>query len=181
MADRAVARRYAQAFVNVLEISRRVEPGLEGLQRVSHSYSQSRDFQRFLGSPEIAPGEKEELVTKIFSDLVGPDGMGLLNLLLQWDRIDHLPLIMEEATAEAELRRGILRGWVTTARPISAKETEILAKAVGDRLGKHVLLERQVDPQLIGGVRVRVGTTVLDGSVQTLLKEVRQKLLEVKI
>ena len=181
MIDRTVARRYAEAFVNTLEKSRRLEPGLEGLKFASQTYVGSRDLQRFLGSPEIGPEEKERLLARLLSDTVGTEGMGLIDLLLKWDRVDHLPAISEEARRAAEIRQGILRGQVATARPISSSETEAIARAVGQLLGKRVLLERQVDPQLIGGVRVVVGTSILDGSIQTLLKQIREQLLAAKV
>ena len=181
MADRAVARRYGEAFVGALEKSRRLEGGLEELRFVGKAYEGSRDLQRFLGSPEIGEEEKRSLVTRIFSSSVGPETMGLIELLLKWDRVDHLPAVSEEAVKTAEERRGLLRGTVTTAHPISSAEAEALAKAVGERLGKKVLLERRVDPQLIGGARISAGSFLLDGSVQAVLQKIRRQLLETKV
>ena len=181
MIDRAVARRYAEAFVNTLQNSKRLEAGLAELKGIAKVYAESYDLQKFLGSPEIAPEEKERLLNRIWSDAVGPEMLALLKLLLEWDRMDHLPAIAEEALVVAEQRQGILRGQVITARPISAAETDVMAKAVGQLLGKKVILERAVDPKILGGARVTVGTTLLDNSVQTLLEEVRNQLKAVKV
>jgi len=181
LVDRGAARRYAQAYVNVLEGTDRLEAGLAELKFLRRSYAESLEFQHFLGSPEIGTEQKQHLLSRTFSDSVGPEGMGLLTLLLQRDRIDHLPVVGEEAVSVAEARRGILRGKVFTAHPISSKETEELAKAAGKILGKQVLLERHVDPQLIGGVRVVIGSALLDRSVETVLKEIRKQLLEAKV
>ena len=180
MADRAVARRYAEAFVGVLEGSNRVEPGLEDLRFVVKTYSDSKDLQRFLGSPEIGDEDKGRLLTRLWSGLSGPEVNGLLQLLLKWDRIDHLPVIREEAVSVAEHRRGLLRGSVITAHPISSVEAGALVGAVENLLGKRVVLERRVDSQLIGGGRITVGTLLLDGSIQTFLHKIRQQLLESK-
>ena len=196
MIDRGVARRYAEAFVNALQNSKRLEAGLKELQDIAKSYEESSDLQKFLGSPEIAAEEKERLLNRIWSDdseitsgaatssgshAVGPETMALLKLLLEWDRVDHLPAIAEEAVVVAEQRQGIVRGQVITARPISSAETELVAKAVGSLIGKKVVLERAVDPEILGGVRVTVGTTLLDSSVQTLLEDVRNQLKAVKV
>ena len=166
------------------------------LQGVAKTYAGSDDLQKFLGSPEIAAEEKERLLNRIWSDdseitsgaatssgshAVGPEIMALLKLLLEWDRVDHLPAIAEEAVVVAEQRQGIVRGQVITARPISSAETELVAKAVGSLIGKKVVLERAVDPEILGGVRVTVGTTLLDSSVQTLLEDVRNQLKAVKV
>ncbi len=196
MVDRAVAHRYAEAFVNALDDSeitsgaasssgsqnsKRLETGLKELKRIAQTYVDSQDLQRFLGSPEIAQEDKERLLGRLWSDAVAPEVMALLKLLLGWDRVDHLPVISEEAISVAEQRQGLLRGQVITARPISSAETEVLAEAVGQLVGKKVVLERAVDPKILGGVRVSVGTTLLDSSVQTLLEDVRSQLKAVKV
>ncbi len=181
MIDRAVARRYADAFVGALQNSKRLDAGLMELKGIAKAYVDSDDLQKFLGSPEIAPQEKEKLLSRIWSDDVGQEVTALLKLLLEWDRVDHLPAIAEEALVVAEQRQGIVRGQVITARAISAAETDVIAKAIGQLLGKKVILERAVDPKILGGARVRVGTTLLDSSVQTLLEDVRNQLKAVKV
>ena len=189
MVDRAVAHRYAEAFVNELERasgasdsrSHTLEAGLEELGAVAGVYAGSKDLQRFLGSPEIGTEEKEQLLNRIWSDAAGKETMALLHLLLKWDRTDHLLEIFEEARSVAEERQGILRGSVTTAHAISSVETELLAQAVGKALKKKVTLERRVDRNLLGGVRVTVGSKLLDGSLRTFLEEVRQQLKAVKV
>jgi len=179
--DLAVARRYAEALVNALERSRRVQEGLEELKFVASTYRANKDLENFLGSPEIAPGEKQALLHRLFADASGPEVMGLLDLLLKKERIDHLPAVSTQAVSVAEARQGILRGKIFTAHPISAAETEAVASAVGKKLGKKILLERQVDKEVMGGARVIVGTAVLDRSVATLLQEVRNQLIHAKV
>ena len=189
MIDRAVARRYAEAFVGALQNSKRLEAGtsaglsagLVELKGIAKAYADSYDLQKFLGSPEIAPEEKEKLLSRIWSEDVGQEVTALLKLLLEWDRVDHLPAIAEEALVVAEQRQGIVRGQVITARAISAAETDVIAKAIGQLIGKKVILERAVDPKILGGARVTVGTTLLDSSVQTLLEDVRNQLKAVKV
>ena len=181
MIDRTVARRYAEAFVRSLESSGRVDQGLEELKEITRTYAGSRQMQHFLGSPEIGEEDKQKLLKRLFAEGVGAEEMGLLNLLLKKDRVDHLPVISEESVSVAEARRGVVRGAVTTARPISSAEAEKLAAAAGKLLKKKVLLERVVDPEIIGGVRVTVGTDLLDGSVETLLENAKRYLLSVKV
>lgn len=181
MADTAVARRYAQAYVNALESSRRIDAGLSELSLLSETYGGSKDLRRFLGSPEIGSPEKWDLLSRLFSERVGPEMMGLLSLLVRWDRVDHLPVIATQARAIAEARQGIVRGLVTTAHPISSAEVSAISGALGKALGRKVLLERALDTHLIGGVRIAVGTTLLDGSVKSFLHQVREQLIQAKV
>ena len=179
-ADFQVARRYAEAFVNTLEASNRLDAGLEELKSVSAIYSSSKQFQRFLGSPEIANEDKIRLLGQVCAD-IGTETRALLDLLLRWDRVDQLPAVYSQAVKVAELRRGIYRGTVTTAHPVSSAEVERLNQAVGKALGKKVILERQVNPSLLGGAQIAIGTNLLDGSVSSRLKELSRQLKGIKV
>ena len=181
MVDRTVARRYAEAFVNALEASGRLETGLGELDQIGRVYGQSRPLRRFLGSPEIGPGEKERLLDRVLAAGCSPETRGLLRLLLKKGRMEQLPAVHDEAKEVSERRQGVVRGFVATAHPVSSGETDRLAQAVGKAMGKRVILERQVDPSLIGGVRVTVGSTLLDGSVRTQLEKVREQLKAAKV
>ena len=181
MPDRAVARRYAEAFVRIAESSRRLEQGLEDLKGIAQTYRQSQPLRRFLGSPEISPEEKERLTERLWAETAQEETMALIRLLLRKERVEELPVLAEEAAAVAEERQGILHGEVTTAHAISSAETDRLGAAVGKVLGKKVLLERKVDPDILGGVRIRVGSALLDHSVRTLLGEIREHLINAKV
>lgn len=181
MVDQALARRYAEAFVNAAERTGALQARLQELAGCAQAYRGSSELQRFFGSPEIALGEKEKLFHRVWSEAVGREVLSLLNLVLSWDRIESLPAIAEEAQALAEQRQGILRGRVITAHPISAAETESIAQRVGRLLEKRLVLERAVDPALLGGVRVIVGSLSLDGSVQAALEELRRQLKAAKV
>lgn len=184
MADAAVANRYAEAFVNALEASGKpagIAAGLEELKGVAQAYDSLKQMRAFLGSPEISREQKEGLLARIGSSRLGLEGRGLLNLLLRWERIDHLPAIAAQAARIARERQGLLYGEVVTARPICAAKAQAIEKAVGRRLGKRVVLERRLEPRLLGGVRVLVGTTLIDQSVQRLLEEIRFELKQVKV
>ncbi|MBI1952853.1 MAG: ATP synthase F1 subunit delta [Candidatus Omnitrophica bacterium] len=181
MADRALARRWAEAFVNALEASRKVQAGLDGLRWMAEVYQAHSDLRRFLGSPAIGQEEKFSLLARLFGEPAGAEGMALLNLLLRWDRLELLPAIGEEAVALHEERQGLLRGRITTAHPLSSSQVELAAKALGGRLGKRVVLERSVDPGLLGGLRVVLGSTQMDGSLAAVLQEVREQLLAAKV
>ncbi len=181
MIERAAARRYAEAFVSAAEDAGKLREGLEELESIVQTYSGSKPLQRFLGSPEISPEDKERVIHRLWGEAASRPTLGLLGLLLDWDRMEHLPILAEEARSVSEARQGILRGRVVTAHPISSAETEAVARGLGRLLHKKVLLERSVDPEILGGIRVTVGTTLLDASVRAMLEEVRGQLKQVKV
>ncbi len=189
--DRTVAQRYAEAFVGTLTSGRkgalslssseRLKAGLEELKVTAETYTASRALRRFLDSPEIALKEKAGLFKKVWSEGIGAETQQLLGLLLKRRRMDHLPEIAEEAIRISRLRQGTLRGEVTTAHPISNAETDAIAEGLTKRLGQEVVLERSVEGEILGGVRVRIGTTLLDGSIQRRLNDLREHLKSIKV
>jgi len=179
--DPAAAQRYAEAFVNLLEKQGRLAEGLQGLGRVADVAAASADLRRFLGSPRIPGDRKLALLKKVFAASISPEIEGLLDLLIRWGRIDQLEEVARQAVEIAEAHRGVTRGTVTTAHPISSRETEAVAQAVGRRLGRQVVLERAVDPALLGGVQVAVGTVLFDGSLRRRLEDVSKELKQAKV
>ena len=77
--------------------------------------------------------------------------------------------------------RGATEGRVMSARPIEPAQIEELASAMGRRLGKQVLLKNEVDPDLVGGVRVFVDNRMIDNSVQGRLDGLQRKLREARL
>jgi len=186
-----VAQRYAEAFVGTLisgckgalslSSSERLKAGLEELKVTAETYTASRALRRFLDSPEIALKEKAGLFKKVWSEGIGVETQQLLGLLLKRRRIDHLPEIAEEAIRISQACQGTLRGEVTTAHPISNAETDAIAKGLTKHLRTEVVLERSIEREILGGVRVRIGTTLLDGSIQRRLNDLREHLKSIKV
>ena len=178
--DVTAAQRYAEAFVDTCA-PQELAGGLEELEASAQIYADSKPLQNFLGSPEIGTEEKTKLLDRLWADSAGRQTQELLQLLLKKNRIDHLPVIAQEAVRISETRQGVLHGQLTTAHPISDAETQSVAQALGKLLGREIVLERSVERELLGGIQVRVGTTLLDGSIQKRLEDLRETLKSVKV
>jgi F-type H+-transporting ATPase subunit delta len=179
--DRSVARRYAEAFVNVAERSGRLDEYLEELKGVAKVYEESKALARFIGSPEIDLLPKQELIDRVWGEAVGEAVIALLKLILDRERFNHLPAIVEEAERLRDERFGVMKGTVFTAHPIAASEMEAIAQAMGRWLKKQVVLERKVDPSLLGGAQVVLGSLNLDGSVRGSLERLRRHWMEMGV
>ena len=102
----------------------------------------------------------------------------LLHLLAERDRLVLLGDIVEAYRGRLLRHRGVVEAQVTTATPISDDRTAGLERALQAASGAQVTMTTDVDPELLGGVVARVGTTVYDGSVAHHLRRIRQNLLE---
>jgi F-type H+-transporting ATPase subunit delta len=175
MRDRRVAHRYAAALLAATRS--------EDLAAVAESYGAVRevlrrnpDLLRFLEGPQVPTQEKKELIANLFSGRVEPILVRFFELLLDKNRAEYLAEIGERYAVLAEKARGFARAHVTTAVALP----EDLATALTERLarltGSRILLERRVDPEVIAGVKVQVGDTVIDGTVRSRLDQLRERL-----
>jgi F-type H+-transporting ATPase subunit delta len=101
-----------------------------------------------------------------------------LRMLLEKGRLGALPEIVDEFRTLADAQSGVLRAAVTSAAPMPPADTERLRAILGARFGKSVVLTGAVDPGLIGGLVVRIGSLSFDGSIRSQLAAIHRQLLE---
>lgn len=126
------------------------------------------------------PLRTREQIAALFLDLCGgrldAEAANLVRVLAEHRRLALLPEIaalFEERRAEAE---GRLQASVVSAFPLSAEQAQALARALERRFGRAVALESKVDPRLLGGIVVRVGDLVIDGSVRGRVERLAAQL-----
>jgi F-type H+-transporting ATPase subunit delta len=172
----AVAQKYARAL---FEAS--LEEG--SLDRVSKDLSSLGDleesdpaFLKFLVSPKVQTEHKLAFIHAVFGPRLAPMAVRFLELLMEKGRIAILPEIAEAFDRLSEEHEGVLRAQVYTAVALSS-EAERRLKTGLDRLtGKNVVLEKRVDPHVLGGVVVHLGTRILDGSLRNGLRILSENL-----
>jgi F-type H+-transporting ATPase subunit delta len=102
----------------------------------------------------------------------------LLVLLAQSRKLTYLPDLAAAYRERLLAHQNIVRADVTSAAPLSPEKTAALAESLSKVTGKKVELSVKVDPELMGGVVARIGSTVYDGSVRTQLVHMRQELVK---
>lgn len=177
MTEARVARRYARSLFNAAGkqgIVASVEADLDLIAAVLRS---SPQFGRFLASPDATAEAKLRLLEKAFSDRVTALTMGFLRLLVDKRRESTLGHVRE---IFAELRRQqerVVRAVVTTVGPLDEDERARVVARLEAKSGKRVEAEFGTDPGLIGGINVRWGDYVLDGSLSGSLARMKERIL----
>jgi F-type H+-transporting ATPase subunit delta len=167
-------RRFADAAFEIALRDGDVETWRKQLDGAAETGA-SEELQRVLANPAIPLEERISVARKVFASLNEPV-LNLLLLLLKRGRIEQLPRVAAEFRRLDDKRNNIVHATVTSAAPLEAGEVRAIAARLQELTGSSVDLETSVDPDLLGGVVVRVGDRLIDGSVRGRLERLRNQL-----
>lgn len=173
-----VARRYAQALADEAarqDVLRGVD---EDMAMVRESLDGSPELERFFRSPVIGRDKKKAVTRQLFEERVQPLTHRFLQLLVDKERETELAAMAVAYRALRDEQRGIVEVQVRTATSLTTVERERLSARLGRMTGKDVRLNVREDASLMGGLVVRVGDTVYDGSVRHQLETLRERLTQ---
>ncbi|MEK8089621.1 F0F1 ATP synthase subunit delta [Thermithiobacillus plumbiphilus] len=132
--------------------------------------------EAFLINPEVEQASKLAFLRDLGGDLLTPKIHNFLALLLENDRIELLPEIQHLFETSLRSSAGQIEVEVSSAVDLNESQVKALKEALKRRLGREVILETRLDPQLIGGMIVRAGDLVIDGSVRGQLDQLANTL-----
>jgi F-type H+-transporting ATPase subunit delta len=169
-----VGARYAQALFELAEAANAlpaVEADLTGLEAARQ---ESGELRRFLGSPTFTAEQKAKVL-----DAIAASGKThaltrkFLGLLSSNGRASALPAVAAAFRKLAAEKRGAVAAEVVTALPLSAAQTKGVAAALRTALGKDPEITTRVDPAILGGLKVRVGSRLFDASLKSKLDSLK--------
>ncbi len=173
---RTSTRRYAEAAFAVAEEQKDVrgwDHDLEILELILNSPEAVQLFQ----NPRLDDAKRAALATAIAPDDLGVDRKNFLKLLVLNRRVDVISEIRREFGSLVGETEGRVDLEVTTANEPDAAERKHITSLLSERTGRETRVDIKVDPRIIGGLIVRQGDRVTDGSVRRRLTELREQLL----
>lgn len=166
----SLAGRYAVALFELARDAKAVDVAEASLVRVRDTIAGSDDFRRLTTSPLVS---REEAMRAIDAT-AGPIGVdsttrNFLGVLARNRRLGHLPAIVRAYRTLAARHRGETTAEVTSAHPLSDDQVVELKQQLRQRVGREVAVDLRVDPELLGGLQVRIGSQLIDSSIRTRL------------
>ena len=140
---------------------------------VNECLSQHPQLEQALASPRISQEQKEGMLDRIFNGRVDSRLLNFLKILCRRGRIDSLRAIQVTATIMREEQLGKQRVTVTSAQPLDDQQREQIKHSLRQTSGIDAILIEKLDPTLLGGIVIRIGDKVLDGSVLGKLRSIR--------
>jgi F-type H+-transporting ATPase subunit delta len=173
----AVAHRiYAEALLQAAKEKNRLDRVREEFDDFAAAVAESEELASLLKNPQIDPRTKSETLRAV---LAGADEVFLsfVRLLAEKHRIGELEEIHAEWHRLLAAEERVLEVELTTAVELSDAEAKEIVAKIEEAVGRKVEATRSVDPDLIGGLVLRAGSLLVDGSVRGRLERLRQELV----
>jgi F-type H+-transporting ATPase subunit delta len=172
---RGSARRYAEAAFQIADQDGTLDAWLKDLDTAAEQLGPPA-IARLLANPSVPMAARSQAVEKALGKLVSEKTRNLALLLVRRGRADLLPAVAAAFRSLYEQRKGIVRATVISAAPLDKAEQSAISERLGKMVGGTLEIEQQVDPTILGGVIVRLGDRMIDGSVRGRLERLRSRL-----
>ena len=170
----ALAERYAAALFDIAEERRTLDEVAADLRQLRAMLAESADLTRLVRSPVVSRPDQARAVEALARHAeLSPLVRDFLAVVARNRRLFAVPAMIEAFLAELAERRGEVTAQVTAAQPLSEAQLAALGEQLRRTVGRRVLVDVRVDRRLIGGLSVKVGSRMVDGSVESKLRRLQ--------
>lgn len=177
MSTLIASRRYASALLSAAEEGNFLNQIVDELHMIKEVLEHSRDLVSALRSPLVKGDRKIHILEEIFKDSVGEKMFLFLRLVANKKRAGLLPEIIDEFQILLDEKRGVINVDITSATALSDEQTAELVTKLAAFTGKEIRPQMAINEQFIGGVAVKIGDTIYDGSISHQLQLLRKSLV----
>ncbi len=173
-----VAKTYAEALFSVaLELNQMEQYG-EELDFVMESFRQHTDFYELYKTPRISHDEKKQIIEAVFQGKLSAEIMNFLKILADKRRTNGFEAIVKGYHKMVNHHKNILEAVAVTTVPLKNEDKVALEEKLSKLTGKKIILKNEMDPTIIGGMLIRMGDKVIDGTVQGRLGKLKESLAQ---
>lgn len=181
MRDGTVARNYAETLFELgVKLDRPEEYG-EAISMVAALLDAEVNFRVFLETPRIAAAAKKDLVRQTFGATVPKHVVNFVLVCIDKRRQRLLREIARQYGELLDQHLGRERVEVTVARPLAEEAQQLIAERLTAALGRQAIPQVRVKPEILGGLVVRTGDTIYDGSIRSRLERLRGRMLQAQL
>ena len=170
-----IAQVYARSLFEVAKEQDKLDEVREQLGQLADAVDQTRELQLFLFSPYFSTEEKKQGLDRAI-DGADPIVQNFLELLVEKHRMPALFRIRREFESLWEQEHQLLPVTITSAVALGDETVRSIGDAIGNQTGQRVELTTNVDPDVLGGLVVRVGNSILDASIRNRLENLRRSV-----
>jgi F-type H+-transporting ATPase subunit delta len=172
------ARRYSVALFEAGKEENKIESFFEQIKDIAMALSDYKELMEILTHPNIDTKEKKNVLLEIFKGRADEEVIKLVYLLIDHDRIKEIKLVYEDYKELVYEYKGIKTAYVTTAVKMTDEEIESLKNKLSTKYNSKIEVENTIDESVIGGVYLKVGDEVIDGTVKGNLDKMRREIMK---
>jgi F-type H+-transporting ATPase subunit delta len=172
-----LAQVYARALFEVAREHGKLDELREQLAQFADALDENRDLAVFFFSPYFSTKEKQEALGRLL-DGAEETFVNFLSLLIENHRMPVIFRIRHEYERLWDEENRTLPVEITSAVELDEETTSSLGRTIGERAGRKVALAARVDPDILGGIVVRVGNSILDASIRNRLEQLRRHVAQ---
>ena len=180
MRETTIAKNYAETLLELAQRQGELRSWGDMLDSIAEAMESDRRLRTFLESPRVSAQKKNEVMQKAYGAQLPRNFLRFLQALVNNRRQMLIPEIAHAYHDLVDQVEGRVHASVTVAREADDADRDLIVKQLSRVLGKQVVPHFHVNPSILGGVIVRVGDTVLDGSVRRRLATLRSRMLGVR-
>jgi F-type H+-transporting ATPase subunit delta len=170
-----IAQVYARSLFEVAKEHDKLDVVREQLGEIADAIAEQHDLQVFFFSPYFSTEEKVEGLSRAMQD-ADESVVNFLDLLIEKHRMPALFRIRREFDALWEEENRLLPVQVTSAIELDEGTVRQIGDAIGEQTGRRIELTSEVDPDILGGIVLRVGNSILDASIRNRLEKLRKQV-----
>ncbi|PRX35760.1 ATP synthase F1 subcomplex delta subunit [Orenia metallireducens] len=171
-----IAERYAQALFDLAMEEKALEETQTQFHGIVGAIDSNDELKQLLSHPKLSNGQKKETLTKVFEKNLSNYLMNFIKILVDKGRVDYLQAIYQQFKKLVDIQEGRLEVQVISPIELSAKYQDKLKLKLEDTTKKEVALKLKVQPELLGGLVLKIGDKIIDGSLLNHLKKLENKL-----
>ena len=181
MRDETVARNYAETLFELASRNESIQEYGDALEMVAGFLEDDSRFRTFVETPRIDDETKKDVIRKAFHDKAPKQVINFVLITIDKRRQALLREISAEYLLLLDHHLGREHVEVTVARPLDDTTANVVSERLSKMLGKQAIPHIRVKPEILGGIVVRTGDTIYDGSVRRRLEDLRRRLLTARI
>jgi F-type H+-transporting ATPase subunit delta len=178
MSDLIIAKRYANALSAVIESNDALEEALDELTVFAEAYTSNPELRMALINPSITAKTRQNVFEAILAIDEGDTlSKRTIQVLYKRKRLELIALVAQEFKQIVDRRLKRTVAHLDSATALTAEQENQIQNSLSSFSGKSVQLDTQLNPDILGGIVVRMGDTIIDGSLRTRLAQLKQALL----
>ncbi|MBP5413752.1 MAG: ATP synthase F1 subunit delta [Lachnospiraceae bacterium] len=177
-----ISKTYGDALLEIANEEKKVDLLLEEVTAVMAILKDNPEFSKLMNNPRISVDEKQTVMSNVFEGRISNELMGFFSMIVNKGRYDHIDEILTYFQDEVKKIKGIGVAYVTTPLELSDTQKKNVEKKLLETAGfKQMEMHYDIDTELVGGMRIRIGDRVVDSSIHTKILKMQQDMMKVMV